>query len=197
MSLLETAKEIFFSTLLCANAQITKFNRTYSDTTPTMRNIVVTDTGYVIVGGGGSPVYILTAFVDSQGSLVNIKKIRMQGYDLFHGKENSLYKLKEGGYILAGSYNKLYSNENGACFLKFDKNFDTLRLCKYFNDTVKQTILYGCTQVLDSCNALIGTQSDGSSYSDVVMIKTDSVGTMQWYKKYGYTSVQCESSNCK
>ena len=68
-----------FVILLCfsvitVKSQIVKFNHLYADTTPTMRNIVVTDTGYVLVGGGGTPIYILTALIDNLGNLNLTKK---------------------------------------------------------------------------------------------------------------------------
>ena len=180
-----------FAILLCfsvftVKSQIVKFNRLYADTTPTMRNIVVTDSGYVIVGGGGflyTNSYIQTSFFNTLGEIVLTKKFRKAGYDLYHGLENSLIKITPAGYALVGSLNKINSNEKAVLFCRFNDTFDTLWTKNYLYDTV---FISGraCLQK-DNHFYLTGEKRIPTDNSNILLIKTDENGNMLWYKTHG------------
>ncbi|HBX53189.1 MAG TPA: hypothetical protein DEH02_19185, partial [Bacteroidales bacterium] len=149
-------------------------------------NIVVTDSGYVIVGGGGflyTNSYIQTSFFNTLGEIVLTKKFRKAGYDLYHGLENSLIKITPAGYALVGSLNKINSNEKAVLFCRFNDTFDTLWTKNYLYDTV---FISGraCLQK-DNHFYLTGEKRIPTDNSNILLIKTDENGNMLWYKTHG------------
>src|SRR3989339_395723 len=183
-----------FAILLCfsvftVKSQIVKFNRLYADTTPTMRNIVVTDSGYVLVGGGGTPIYILTAFIDNLGNLNLTKKIRKTSYNIYHGFENSLIKTIDNGFALTGTRKKIGLPDTEVFFVRFNNFFDTIWTKVYLSDTIFITGR-ACLQKANHFY-LTGEKRisiiNGNVNNDLLLIKTDENGNMLWYKTYGGT----------
>ncbi|MBI5220159.1 MAG: hypothetical protein HY958_14620 [Bacteroidia bacterium] len=86
---------IFFLFLIKSSlSQIITFNKIYYDTLPAVsRNVVETDSGYVILGGGGwDSVYVFIMAFDHYGNQKWIKKVGKNNQDWFHGINNSLIK---------------------------------------------------------------------------------------------------------
>ena len=164
-------------------AQVVTFNKMFPDTVPSMRNIVVSDTGYVILGGGGSPLYILTAFADLQGNITTLKKIRNNNMHIYHGYENSLIKTSDGGYALPSCMFNVNNNIKQTNFIKLNNQFDTIFTKSYLIDTIYVSAL-ACMQSGNNYY-LTGEQGISSTNSDVLLIKTDSLGNMLWNKKIG------------
>ena len=70
-------------------------------------------------------------------------------------------------------------------FTCYNLNFDTIWNKKYFVDT---TLVYSRNFIPtnDSGFALVGSIDKGGYEFDGLLIKTDSLGELQWYKEYGY-----------
>ncbi len=181
-----------FAILLCfsvftVKSQIVKFNRLYADTTPTMRNIVVTDSGYVLVGGGGTPIYILTAFIDNLGNLNLTKKIRKTSYNIYHGLENTLIKTGQN-YLLSGTLSNQSNSNNRVYLLKFHNSFDTIWSNSYFLDTLFSSG-QACWQDLDGNIYITGQKGMNGALSNGLLLKTDSVGSLIWHKTFGGSGI--------
>ncbi|HBX53570.1 MAG TPA: hypothetical protein DEH02_21150 [Bacteroidales bacterium] len=185
-------KLIIFSLLLFAyvnsGAQVITFNRMYPDTVPSMINIVVSDTGYVILGAGGSsPWYILTAFIDTNGNLIYRKKITKSNVHVYPGMGNTLMKTGSN-YLLAGSLSGQTNNNRSVYLLKFDYKFDTLWSKTYNFDTL---FISGqaCWQDLDGNIYITGQKGMNGTLSNGLLLKTDSSGTLIWYKTFGGSGI--------
>ena len=165
-------------------SQDINFNRTYSGITPGLRNVIVEDDGYV---GLGFDVYsdklrIYIIKTDFYGDTIWTKTYGDTLSDYYHGTRNSLISNTNGGYSLAGFK---VDDVNTTCLLvKFNSDFDTLWTKKYFNNP-DFTVFYNHIQTSDGGYALVGSNDENDPDGDVLLVKTDNEGNMQWYKKYG------------
>ncbi|MFH2144085.1 MAG: hypothetical protein ABIJ97_16790 [Bacteroidota bacterium] len=179
---------LLFFAKVCISQTI-RFNNTYFPFTyQEADNIFEYQDGYVMVGGGidvaepGQKIKIIIYYLDSVGDEIWMKTYGDTIYDYYFGERNSLFKNADGGFSLAG--NKV-GQGNIACMLtKFDQNFDTLWTKLYFNNP-DFTVFYNHIQTDDGGYALVGSNDEDDPDGDVLLVKTDSLGNMEWYKKYG------------
>ncbi|HBX53185.1 MAG: hypothetical protein A2309_11520 [Bacteroidetes bacterium RIFOXYB2_FULL_35_7] len=165
-----------------AFAQTIRFNKLYIDTIPTMRNVVISDSGYIMLGGGGyAKLYILTCMLDSLGNLTQKKYIAKDNYNLYHGDANSLIKTNDNNYLLAGSQTN--GIEHSGLLVKFNPHFDTIWSKRYFIDTTT-SIFYNCVQFSDTNYFVIGVTNMDSDIN-VLLTNIDTSGNLLWYKQYG------------
>ena len=169
------------------NAQTVIFNKTFTRNTPVMRNVLITEDGYIVVGGDYNSVWkveILIVGFDNLGNKLWEKSYGDDLFDYYHGGNNSFIINNDGGYSLSGHRTNTF-NEHRACMLtKFDQNFDTLWTKLYF-DNPDFTAFYNHIQTADGGYALVGSTDESDPDGDVLLVKTDSNGNMEWYKKYG------------
>ena len=163
--------------------QSIKFNKNYQDTSPVIRNIVVLDSGYVFVGGGGSPLSHLILTTDTLGNIKNTKKYTKQGYNLYHGLANSLKKADSSTYILAGSLTQSGANNNAVLLYKFNSLFDTIWTKTFMTDT-NYSAAQDCFYFKNNYY-LLGANYTGNNNTDFLLIKTDTSGNFIWKKNYG------------
>lgn len=166
-------------------AQIEKFNKVYTNGRIS-RNIVELDSGYVVVGSNGSPVKILVGYIDNTGINQWNKEYGDSINTYYHGIENSL-KSKSNSYILGGSIHN--TDFNGSLLVCFNEVFDTVQTKIYLYDTLL-TGFYGSQYCENNNNLLVGLTSFDDqgiplNNSDILLLKTDSLGNMIWYKNYG------------
>ncbi|MFH2142069.1 MAG: T9SS type A sorting domain-containing protein [Bacteroidota bacterium] len=169
------------------DAQTIKFNNVYTNGRIS-RNIVEVDTGYVIVGSNGNPVKILAAFIDTNGNNIWNKEYGDSIYTYYHGIENSLNTCSNG-YSLAGSKYNSTTDSEGGLLITFNNNFDTLNTRIYLYDTLR-SFFYGGKEISTKNYLLTGAtkvdyQGLPLTVSDILLIKTDSIGNMLWHKNYG------------
>lgn len=176
------------------NSQTIRFNNTYDPFIyGTARSIIEYGDGYIIVGGGldslSSPnkYELIVTCVDSIGELKWYKSFGDTIYNYYHGMHSSLKRLDNGNFIVAGARanNEIYA---GVLYM-FDENFDTLWMKTYFEDTTG-TIFYNCIEAYDGGFLLVGASKDDLmggvlEHSDVILVKTDINGNMEWAKRYG------------
>ncbi|MFH2142200.1 MAG: T9SS type A sorting domain-containing protein [Bacteroidota bacterium] len=172
-----------------SDAQLIRFNKTYIDTFPTIRNIVKTDTGYVMLGGGyeSNKLKIIIPFIDSLGNLQKTIRYGDNQYYYYHGVENSLAQNNNGKFSLAGGVDD--GTNVGCLLMKFDINFDTLWSKTYLLDTIS-TFFYGGNQTIENEYILTGITREDENFqaldhSDILLLQTDSSGNMKWFKNYG------------
>ncbi|MFH2142043.1 MAG: hypothetical protein ABIJ97_06460, partial [Bacteroidota bacterium] len=163
------------------SSQTIRFNNTYTGDLPGLRNIEIVDDGYIGLGfnyySGKIQIFILK--IDTFGDTLWTKHYGDTIYNYYHGERNSLIKNYDGGYSLAGSR---HDATNNACLLvKFDNNFDTLWTKLFFNNP-DFTTFYNHVQTSDSGYACIGYTNEFDPDGDILLVKTDAMGNMQWYK---------------
>jgi hypothetical protein len=172
-------------------SQTTMFNNTYTNFyAANLANVIITNNGYVCLGGGrglsnpAGNLRIVLLGTDDFGNILWEKSYGDENYYYYHGIRNSLIENTDGCYSLAG-HRTNPENEYRACMLtKFDQNFDTLWTKKYF-DNPDFTVFYNHIQTSDGGYALVGSNDEDDPDGDVLLVKTDNEGNMQWYKKYG------------
>ena len=177
---------VFIVLYLFANitfSQVIKFNKNYQDTSPVIRNIVVLDTGYVFVGGGGGPTSHLILITDTLGNIKNTKKFKKQGYSLFHGLSNSLKKVASNSYILAGCQIQTGTDNYSVLLYKFNSHFDTIWTKTFMADS-NYSAAQDC-YYFNNNYFLFGANYTGTDNSDFLLIKTDTSGNFIWKKNYG------------
>lgn len=170
-------------------SQTTTFNMTFNDFyLADLRNIILYNDGYVAIGGGrelsnpNGKIKIIICNFDNNGNKIWDKTIGDENFNYYHGERNSLIKNFDGTYTLSGSKN--ISSANAGMLTKFDQNFDTLWTRLYF-DNPDFIAFYNHVQTSDGGYALVGCIADTDPDGDVLLVKTDSEGNMEWYKKYG------------
>lgn len=166
------------------------FNNIYSGSYPKARNIIELNSNYITVGGIhiGSNLFILVKCIDSIGSPIWEKYYGVQGSDWFHGINNSLFKTKDGNYVLAGGIESPVNNYS-CLLIKFNSNFDTLWTKTYLQDTIFVTT-NNCTQTSDGGFALCGMSAKTDPNDNALLIRTDSIGNILWYKEYGTNKLE-------
>ncbi|MFH1321784.1 MAG: T9SS type A sorting domain-containing protein [Bacteroidota bacterium] len=140
------------------------------------------DGGYIITGGTASfgvvnsAVYIIKT--DAFGDILWTKVIG--GID--NEWSESVKQTFDGGYIISG---RTYGSGNGDFYLiRLDSIGDTLWIKAYGGNSADYS--YHVEQTFDSGFIMVGhTWGFGAGSSDVYVVKTDSIGNLQWSKTYG------------
>jgi len=170
-------------------SQTITFNKTYNPYAyQEADNIVVYKDGYLMLGGGidatesGQKVKIIAYYLDEYGTVNWMKTYGDTVYNYYFGDRNSIIENVDGGFSLTGA--RTGQGNITGMLTKFDQNFDTLWTRLYF-DNPAFTAFYNHVQTPDGGYALVGCIADTDPDGDVLLVKTDSEGNMEWYKKYG------------
>ncbi|MDD2635760.1 MAG: T9SS type A sorting domain-containing protein [Bacteroidales bacterium] len=175
---------IFFVLSVYSGYSQNIFNNTYDGNYPGLRNIIVLEDGYVGLGFEyfTDKISIYIVKIDFSGEMIWSKAIGDETYDYYHGDRNSLIENDDGGFSLAGA--RTGQGNITGMLTKFDQNFDTLWTRLYF-DNPDFTAFYNHIQTPDGGYALVGSNDETDPDGDVLLVKSDSEGNMEWYKKYG------------
>jgi hypothetical protein len=99
------------------------------------------------------------------------------------GSMNSIMQTDEGGYILAGETSSFGAGGSDFWVVKTDPSGNILWNHTYggqYGESVNSMV-----QTSDGGYALIGeTESFGAKFTDFLLVKTDSMGNMEWNKTY-------------
>ena len=145
-------------------------------------SIVELDDGYMVLGR------MLTS-IDSK---LILQKINFNGDSIWQKKfgnppeiyfASDIFKLADGNLIITGSVKDTAGGMADFFLAKFDLNGDTLWTKKYGIDTAMDGLNYSIT-TNDSGYLLVG-QTTGPGGADYYVIKTDSLGNLEWDKTYG------------
>lgn len=162
-------------------AQPVRFNKLYTDSYPNIRNVIITDTSYVILGSGGEyGRYILWCNITLDGNMNWKKMIHKNNYDTYHGAANSLKQFGNEYYLAGWQTN---GSEYSGLLFKFNNHFDTLWSKMYFTDTSSFVCFTTC---LPLNNKIISTGDIYTSgTTNMLFAGFDSSGNYQWHNNYG------------
>lgn len=140
------------------------------------------DGGYIITGYSGSygpTTDIILIKTDSQGDTAWVKS-----YDLgWDDKGYSVQQTSDHGYILTGKCYPLNYFSYDIFLIKTDSLGDTLWIKTFGNQY--DHIGYAVQQTSDGGYIVTGTQVINTSFSDIILLKTDENGVTTWTKTYG------------
>ena len=159
------------------------------------RHIVLTDTGY-IAGGVAidsiSNIQTLSLTILNSYSEYSILPVS-NNKKYFPGSAGSLFKTNDGSFIWAGQCRNQIKSYG--FLIKFDKSLSKEWEKEYPFDTGNVYSYLGTLQVKqtrDSGFALIGeVEASGQYNTDILLIKTDSLGEKLWQKTYNFKGLDC------
>jgi len=142
------------------------------------------DRGFIIVGStysfgaGFRDIYLVKT--DSLGDLLWFKTYGGGDYDWGYDVDVTM----DSGYIIVGSTNSFGAWGQDVYLIKTDINGDTLWTKTYGG--IDDDVGYSVAVTPDGGFIVAGdTESEGAGFSDVYLIKTDSLGDIMWSKTYG------------
>ncbi len=147
------------------------------------------DGGYAAVGlaatSGNTNHDALLMKFDSRGNLLWSKTYGGSQEDYFFGLANT----SDGGFVAGGSFNSNgYGSYAGDAWLvKTDAN-GTIQWQKKYTDNVNPGIIRTVIQTSDGGYAFIGDFPYMPGTGDIMVIKTDATGNIQWQRKLGVSS---------
>ena len=182
----------FLFVLINTNAQ-TYFNKKFDPRggADAGLSIVTVDSGYVIcsftIHQTTNKSGICLLFLDNIGDTIYTKFFGDTSCYYYCGWSGSFRKRMQGGFYLGGSVTKT-NGEKNALLLNFDKNGDTLWTRTYGNG-IDDYIFYHTRQTVDSGYICAGIRTIGSNVQGL-LIKTDSLGNVEWERNYGGGGVE-------
>ena len=158
------------------------------------RSVLATDSGCIILFGTTDTIGFTNGllksgllFLSDSGSIQLEKLYSYPNNYFFPGGYGTLIKV-ENKLLFAGS-SQNQSNPGNAVLTKFD-SFQNIEWQQTYGDTNFQSG-WKCQQTRDKGFIIIGQNGvDLSDSSDVLLIKTDSMGNFQWQKLIGGFSVE-------
>ena len=182
---------IFFLFIIADNlySQTNYFNKYYNpNNTGAMSGAIYPiNDGYVCAGLMRDSIYwknnIVLSKLDSVGNLVSFKEIKLDSSNYYIGAQagGGFAKCSNGGYILGGDIEN--GNFIANYLMRLNDNFDTIWTKIIKNDTIYSTISQ-CIETSDKGFALCGDKKVSASTFNVMLIKTDSLGSKLWNKIY-------------
>jgi hypothetical protein len=174
---------IFFG--LNINAQIITFQEAFGGSGVDWANSVqqTSDGGYIIIGytnsfgAGNKDIYLVKMNVN--GDTLWTKTYGGTGDD----EGNSVQQTSDGGYIIVGYTNSFGAGGYDVYLIKVNINGDSL-WTKTFGGAGDDYANSVC-QTSDGGYIITGSGLFGSGGGDIYLIKTDTVGNIQWNKTYG------------
>jgi uncharacterized delta-60 repeat protein len=145
------------------------------------------DGGYIVAGytysfgAGGSDILLIKT--DANGNIIWAKTYGGTSGDL----ARSVQQTSDGGYIVAGYTTSFGAGSTDFFLIKTDAN-GNMQWAKTYGGTSSDTA-YSVQQTSDGGYIIAGyTRSFGTGWDeDVILIKTDANGNLQWAKTYGGT----------
>ena len=145
------------------------------------------DGGYALAGdthsysSGGYDFYLVKT--DGLGIMQWNKTYGGYGQDVAY----SLVQTNDGGYVLAG-WTESFGAGGGDCYLVKTDGSGNMQWSQTYGG-IHAEYAQSVIQTGDSGYALAGwTTSSGDVFGDCYLVKTDSLGNMQWNKTYGGTA---------
>ena len=163
----------------------TSWTKTYGDSSQEFSRSVmqISNNEYVIAGNKDDDIYAIET--DSLGN-VNWENI----YGDTSGIDEcfSMSRASDSGYVLAGWTNSYGAGMFDAHLVKIDKNGDSLWAKTYGN--ARNDAFYASYSTSDGGFILTGSTDIGVYDYDLYLVKTDSIGNVQWAKTFGDTGAE-------
>ena len=151
-------------------------------------NLCDSEDGYIICGKTGSDIGIIK--LNEYGDQIWSKTWGDTVASWYFGYPGSIETMSDGYYI-AGSKNYFSPLRQIGLLLRFNPDWDTLWTREYdmnFDDILDTATLI---QQMDLCNngdpILVGSVANPGIGSSVLLIRSDSVGSIQWIKTFSYS----------
>jgi hypothetical protein len=150
--------------------------------------ILETEDGYIGYGGTEDPGNIgqmlLLFKIDKQGEEMIWKPFGENYHSYYYGNVGgAMIKTNDGNFALA--YHAANNGIGYSTLLKLNSNLDTLWKKNYTTENY-WTLSMNAIQTADKGYILTGSAKPGTNdFWDVLALKTDSLGNMQWYQSYG------------
>jgi hypothetical protein len=191
-------ERLIFISLMIFTSFITKsqyiyFNEEYNnDLNSGATGIFETDSGYIIGGwsavedNGEGMSKVLISTIDFEGNQLSWKTYGEHGWQYGVSQSGGFTRLSDGGYTLCGTtYNgELY----GTFLMRFDQNGDSL-WTRIYGDPVPidDTLIapYTCLELPDKGLILTGSIDNRPGGTNILLMRTDSLGNMLWLQQYG------------
>jgi hypothetical protein len=179
--------------ILNAQSQFTYFEKMYNnDAWSVALSIVEMDSGYVMVGVSGENVnqyqfkrVVLTA-IDDKGNQLWWKIYGEDFHHYYAGGSRGCISTSDGGFAISGTIDNGYSAVGS--LMRFDSNGDSL-WCRRYGDTVEVGLpvvsFELCQELPDKGFIITGQIQWTGTNSDVLLVRTDSLGNMEWSNYYG------------
>ncbi len=164
------------------------FNKRYDfDRFETGWSIVQDSNKYVAAIGTldtASLVKLKVFAIDSVGNSVWIKSYESSHLSYYAGGPGSLVKTFTGGFAIGGGIEDTVGSINDDATLFVFNNLGDTIWSRSFGDSLFQTF-YQCKQTRDSGYICCGYTSSYDVRGDVLLIKTDKFGNLEWQRHYG------------
>jgi hypothetical protein len=172
-------------------SQTTTFNNTYTPFTNgvnspfVLTSIATFGNSYLAAGVGFDTINnnhqsLFFYKIDSAGNISKIRSFTRNGWN-FYENYYSLIKLKNGSYCYIGEMDTAIQNLIHL-MIRFDPNMDTLWTKIIPNDTVYWEALRNMQETSDKGFIFTGIKENSPCNLWVMLVKTDSMGNMQWKK---------------
>lgn len=150
------------------------------------QSIVTIDSGYVVCANGYHATVgylgVCLLFLDFNGDTLYSKWVVKQYYGYYDGWGGAFRKYSNGGFYMGGGIEDTAGTVY-AMLYRFDENGDTLWTKKYGNGNDFYSF-NNARETSDNGFILTGSRTVGSNLQGL-LIKTDSLGNIQWQQHYG------------
>lgn len=199
-------KQLLFISIFLINcciysySQTVRFNNVYDlyGTWDHANSVIVETDGYFVTGttaGSSGPNRKLALMkIDLNGNLLWYKNHSIINANFWdQGHPDSFVKTDDTCYVFCGILQT--STGKDVVLIKFNHYGDTLWQ-KTFGDSTLDWSGYQCKETIDKGFIIVGTANATSTNTDLLLIKTDSLGNFQWKKTINYTQEIGESIIC-
>lgn len=172
-------------------SQTIRFNNVYDlyGTWDHASSVIVENDGYFVTGttagSVGSNRKLALMKIDLNGNLLWRKNHSVPNADFYDGSgPDRFVRTFDSCYVFAGCLNDITGQD--IVLIKFNRQGDTLWQ-KTYGDSILDWWGYQCKETIDKGFIIVGTANVSSTNTDLLMIKTDSLGNFQWKKTINFT----------
>ncbi len=170
------------------NGQGIYFNNIYdfNGASETSWGVVPIDSGYVIYGAGWDTpdsFPIAAQIIDLNGNLIKQETYFSYPSEYYYpGWQSALIKTSDGGFAAVGT--RQAGNDNSLFFIKLNAAIDT-EWVQFYIDTNILEVGGSVKETPDKGYVFTGQSTETDTNGAVVLVKTDSLGNVQWKQFYG------------
>ena len=166
-------------------------------------SILNNGSGFICAGISGDPntgnkdIIIITT--DQYGNLLDWNNIGEAGFNYYPGLSGSFNRTSDNGFIIGGAIEG--SNRGVGLLIKLDESANVLWE-KIYGDTISfdntsYLSIFQCKETFDKGYILVGEKATQTYNVDYLLIKTDSLGNVQWEVTFDYENADLGRSVCQ